>query len=153
MDKNHNAHNEEFDNEIEYGTIIQWTVGFSVVMVIIMIAMYGMYRFLNAWEVASNPAPHPWAAQRATEPPLPRLQALPTKDIVQMRLKDDAVLAGKQNATKSIDAAMKQVLTTGLPARATEEEKDLQDIGTTMPSDGSAGRTSERRWLVGTPVK
>jgi hypothetical protein len=146
MDKNHNAHNEEFDSEIEYGTIVQWMVGFSVVMVIIMIAMYGMYRFMVNWEISNNPTPHPLAAQRREQPPLPRLQELPTKDIEQMRRQDAAVLAGKEKATKSIDEAMKAVLANGLSSRTAEDAKDLQDLGASMPSDGSAGRTSERRW-------
>jgi hypothetical protein len=111
--------------------------------------VYGTFWFFEGNERATQSAAQtfPLAASRPTEPPAPRLQTQPFKDIYLLRLGENEKLGSygwvdKQNGIVHlpIDRAMELTLQQGLPARAT-----VPDGMNTVVEDSSAGRTRTGR--------
>ena len=91
------------------------------------------------------------AAQGERLPPAPRLQQFPRNELEQFRQGEESLLQryGWMNEDTGsvhipIEEAMRLIVEGGLPSRTLEDGRSPATPGM-MPSDGSAGRTVERR--------
>jgi hypothetical protein len=118
-------------------------------MVIGAAIVYGTYSYLeragNARDAAATR--FPLAVGRSQEPPSPRLQTQPYKDVMQLKAEQRGVLNSygwidKANGVVHIpiDRAMQLTIERGLPARA-----GGSNAPSTFVEDSSAGRTTANR--------
>jgi hypothetical protein len=135
--------------DIDPGVGYRFAVWLAVAMALSAALVYGTFLYLGSRAAAHDEAArtYPLAQGVSQEPPAPRLQTQPFKDIYQLKTEQRGVLTSYGWVDKSsgvvhipIDRAMELTLQRGLPAR-TE--------GSAMPSlvvqDSSGGRTSAPR--------
>jgi len=134
--------------ELEPGPIVRFGVGLIVVAVIIYIACGGLFKLFEKMEADSNPPAYPLATERATMPPLPRLQPDEISEMQEFRKREaESIVNGKIDpATPGmpINEAIDKLITQGLPVRAAKDNQKLSEADR-MPEDSSSGRTLERR--------
>lgn len=151
------------DADLEYGpnppgsqyehTDIDPAVGYkfglwlAVSMVIGAVIVYGTYVLLERYIASRDANPvYPMAVGRSQEPPTPRLQTQPFKDVYELKASERAILhsygwVDKANgiAHIPIDRAMALTLERGLPARPGGTGAN------TIVQDASGGRTTATR--------
>lgn len=137
----------------------------------VCVGVWLLFSYFNAQE-AKGPQPGPMALRKNERlPPEPRLQAAPgfqvrlqNGTIEDLKLKApqaeyrvlreqwEQALAGKLKDQSGnpvgmpIDQAMKQIVSQGLPARATKTPAGkLEDYGLSLPTAWSSGRETEKR--------
>ena len=116
-------HHETSDVDIR--AIFGFGVGLIVVAAVIHLLIYVLFGYFNGRDGVQGPAEYPLAAaQSHREPPEPRLQTDPRRDMADLLAKEDEVLSSygwiDRNAGVvriPIDTAMKLTLERGLPAR------------------------------------
>lgn len=153
------------DADLEYGpnppgsqyehTDIDPSIGYkfglwlAVSMVIGAAIVYGTYAWLERMAVTRDEAVRqfPVAVGRSQEPPSPRLQTQPFKDVYVLKSEQRAVLHGYGWIDKAagvvhipIDRAMQLTIERGLPARQGGSAAPAMVV-----QDSSAGRTSAPR--------
>jgi hypothetical protein len=96
-----------------------------VVVVVSMLAMWGLMRLLIGFETAKDRPAVPVAVQGDRQPPEPRLQLNEPVDLATFRATEDAVLQGYGWVDQQagvvripVDRAMQLVLERGFPKRA-----------------------------------
>lgn len=119
----------------------------AVFTVIFTFAGHLTFQLLAAREEASSPPASPLAEQYAAkEPPEPRLQVDPKKDLVVHRAAEDKILGRLAWVDRDagivqvpIERAMELLLAKGLPARDGEVPWNMAPIGVapSQPSEGS----------------
>lgn len=148
------------DADLEYGptppgskyehTDIDPSIGYkfgvwlAVSMAIGAAIVYGTYSLFERFKAERDAAPaYPMAIGQSQEPPLPRLQTQPFKDVYQLKAGERAVLhsygwVDKANGVAHIpiDRAMELVLQRGLPARQGGRGENA------IVQDASSGRTA-----------
>lgn len=135
--------------DIEPGVGYRFAVWLAVAMLLSAGLVYGTFRVLERSRVADDAAAqtYPLAAGQSHEPPAPRLQTQPFKDVYQLKTEQRGTLnsygwVDKANGVVHIpvDRAMQLLLQRGLPAR-----QDGSTAPTMVVEDSSAGRTSATR--------
>ena len=113
-------------------------VGLAALIVISMVAVKGVFEFLDRQQARSDVAPPPMMIQRPQQPPEPRLQTTPVPNrrlIVEQeskRLTTYGWVDPKSGIVRiPVDHAMKLLAERGLPARD----------GSSQPSTASGQRT------------
>lgn len=99
-------------------------VGLAVLVVISIVAMKGVFEFLDRQQAQNDVAPPPMMTQRPQQPPEPRLQTtpVPNRKLIVEQENKQLTTYGWVN-TKSgvvripVDQAMKLLAERGLPAR------------------------------------
>ncbi len=135
--------------DIEPGVGYRFAVWLAVAMVLSAALVYGIFAFLVSRAATNDELARtfPLARGVSQEPPSPRLQAEPFRDVYQLKTAQRGILTsyGWVNQASGvvhipIDRAMELTLQRGLPTRAGSSA---------MPSmvvqDSSAGRTSAPR--------
>jgi hypothetical protein len=90
-EKPHSGHET---SDIVAGPIAYAGLGLGVVILITIFAMWGTFHLLAAREAAKSPPANPLAAKLGPQlPPQPRLQAMPVRDLRQLRAAEDAQLS------------------------------------------------------------
>jgi hypothetical protein len=126
-----------------------FAIWLTVAMVLSLGIVYGTFWFFEGQKVASDAAAQqfPLAAGQEREPPMPRLQTQPFKDIYLLKQGQNERLesygwADKPNNVVHIPIAraMELTLERGLPARP-----DGQGAPAMVVQDSSAGRTTAPR--------
>lgn len=99
----------------------------TLVIVLIFVAMYALTAAFDAYVRRTTPPANPLAAAAPKEPPAPRLQPAPAKDLAELRAWEDSLLHGYAWVDKNsgivripIDRAIELVAQRGLPARTQE---------------------------------
>jgi hypothetical protein len=124
---NPEVHHEETDVNIR--AILGFAAALTVVAIVIHVAIWGLYRVLDASQTRQQKTPDfPLATQQEQRlPPEPRLQTNPRQDLADLRAQEDAALSSygwvDRNAGTvriPIEQAMKLTLERGLPARTTK---------------------------------
>jgi hypothetical protein len=93
MDEKHDvAHTNAtgpYDRELDLRTIVGFGVGLFVVTLVVLAVMWWMSTFFKAEEEAEDRPPSPIAEQQLDPiPPGPRLQAVPPRDMDELRAQD-----------------------------------------------------------------
>ena len=117
------VHHEESDVNIR--AIFGFGAALIVVAVIVHVAIWGLFRFLDSRAMERGAAAYPLAAeQRDRLPPEPRLQTAPREDLGALRAREDETLRSYGWVDRNagvvripIDRAMQLTLERGLPAR------------------------------------
>jgi hypothetical protein len=135
--------------DIEPGIGYRFAVWLAVAMVLSAGLVYGTFAFLASRAAVSDAAArrYPLAQGVSQDPPAPRLQTQPFKDIYQLKTEQRGVLHGYGWVDKAggvvhipIERAMELTVQRGLPTRAE---------GAALPAlvvqDSSGGRTSAPR--------
>ena len=135
--------------------IIQFAVWLSVSAIVVHILMWFTFAIFVDLRENTGPAEFPLAAEQGPRLPAgPRLQAQPANEIYDFRLRERAELEGygwlDRNAGTvriPIAEAMRLTVERGLPSRAADAAAPgaSTESSSLMPTDGSAGRTLERR--------
>ncbi|HEX4347438.1 MAG TPA: hypothetical protein VHZ73_07685 [Vicinamibacterales bacterium] len=102
-----------------------FAMGLTAVGLVVYLAVWGLFGFLNGREAANNSREYPLAAEQEQRlPPEPRLQTNPRGDLRELRDQEDDLLTKYRWVDKSagvvrvpIDRAMQLTLERGLPAR------------------------------------
>lgn len=153
------------DHDLEYGptppgaqyehTDIDTSIGYNfalwltVAVVLSLGIVYGTFRLFESQAVSSDAATQqfPLAVGQDKEPPAPRLQTQPFKDVYLLKMGQNERLnaygwTDKDNGIVHIpiERAMELTLRNGLPARAAD-----QPLPGTIVQDSSAGRTAAPR--------
>jgi len=152
------------EHDVEYGsnppgaqyehTDIDTSVGYKFAVWLTVAALigaaivYGTFYYFDTQRIARDAVQeYPLAAGQQKEPPAPRLQTQPFKDVHLLRQGENAHLASygwvdqPAGVTRiPIDRAMALVVERGLPARS-ETPAGLHMV----PADSSAGRTYTAR--------
>jgi len=97
----------------------------AVVIVVVFLLMWGMFRYFAAREEGAQPSPVTLTAHSRDQlPPEPRLQTNPLDELVALRAEEDAILGsyGWVDQEKGIvripvEKAMEILVERGLPAR------------------------------------
>jgi hypothetical protein len=136
--------------DIEPSIASRFAIWLAISMVISAGIVYGTFWFFEGQEVALNRAAqtYPLAAGRTQEPPTPRLQTQPFKDVYLLRQGEQQKLTSYEWIDKGsgvvripIDRAIELTLQRGLPARP---EAGTTTVGEVV-QDSSAGRTATAR--------
>lgn len=85
-------------DRVSVGPIVKFAVALTVVSLVTMVAVWGLFRFLEARTRATEAGPTPVEAEhpRSAEqklPPAPRLEIDPTASLTRLRAEEDARLA------------------------------------------------------------
>ena len=106
--------------------VVSLVVG-TLVIVLIFVAMYALTAAFGEYVRRTAPPPNPLAAAAPKEPPAPRLQPAPAKDLAELRAWEDGLLHGYAWVDKTngivripIERAIELVAERGLPARVQE---------------------------------
>ena len=135
--------------DIDPGLGYRLAVWLVVAMLISIGIVYGSFRFFESQEVAvdERAQQYPLAVGQTKEPPVPRLQTQPFKDIYLLRRGENEKLESYGWVDKEagvthipIDRAMEVLIERGLPAR-TEVPPGLNQV----VEDSSGGRTTAPR--------
>lgn len=134
----------DIDTSIGY----QFAIWLTVAMLMSVGIVYGTFWFFNGQELAIDAKVQrfPMAQGLVREPPAPRLQTQPFKDVYLLRLGEAETLGSYGWVDKAagvtripIDRAMELTLQRRLPARAEGSSR------TTIVEDSSGGRTTAQR--------
>lgn len=114
------------ERDVYAGPIALAALGLAVIGVAAFVLMLMLFNFLAAMESRQSAAPSPLAALYGMkEPPEPRLQVTPLHDLVALRARDAAALAGYAWVDREagvvqipIERAIAVLAERGLPARA-----------------------------------
>lgn len=97
-----------------------WLVAVTVGAMLILLPLLSVLENMSA---SREPAPRPVSFDEARQPPAPRLQRYPTRDLAALRAEEDAVLSSyawvdeaEQVVRLPIERAMQLVVERGLPA-------------------------------------
>jgi hypothetical protein len=120
---NPDVHHETTDVNIR--AILGFGVGLIAVAAVVHLLIYVLFGYFNSREGVQAPADYPLAAAQGNrEPPEPRLQIDPRKDLADLRAREDEQLTTYGWVDRNagvvripIEAAMKLTLERGLPAR------------------------------------
>jgi hypothetical protein len=112
--------------DVDIRAILGFGAALIAVAAVVHVLIFGLFRFFEGRDGVNVPAEYPLAAsQGRREPPEPRLQTDPRRDLANMRAKEDELLGSYGWVDKNagvvripIDAAMKLTLERGLPSRA-----------------------------------
>jgi len=135
--------------DIDPGVGYRFALWLAVSMVVSAGIVYGVYALLTsrADSMDATTQKYPLAQGVSQEPPAPRLQAQPFKDVYQLKADQRTVLhsygwVDKANGVVHlpIERAMQLTLERGLPARAGGSSAPAMIV-----QDSSAGRTSAAR--------
>jgi hypothetical protein len=136
--------------DIEPSLASRFAVWLAISMVISAVIVYGTFWFFEGQEEALNRATqtYPLAAGRSQEPPTPRLQTQPFKDLYLLRQAEEERLTSYAWVDKGsgvvripIERAMELTLQRGLPSRADANASTMGQV----VQDSSAGRTASGR--------
>jgi hypothetical protein len=128
-----------------------WLAGAAIIVHIIMWFVFGA--FVASREEASRPE-YPLAVGQGQRLPAgPRLQAFPANEMYQFRMQENNILDNYAWIDRSagtvripVAEAMRLTVERGLPARTvTPGDTQVDETPGMVPTDGSAGRTLERR--------
>lgn len=142
------AQHEHSDIDPSYG--YKFALWLSVAMVISAGIVYGTFQIFEGQMQARDAAAQrfPLAAGRVQEPPAPRLQTQPFKDVYLLRQSEALTLGSyawvdRDNGVVRvpIQEAMRLTIERGLPTRP----EGAHDGFTTVVQDSSSGRTTARR--------
>ena len=135
--------------DIEPGVGYRFAVWLAVSMALSAALVYGTFVFLGSRAATNDELTrtYPLARGASQEPPSPRLQTQPFKDVYQLKTEQRGVLTSYGWVDKAsgvvhipIDRAMELTLQRGLPARA-----ESSGMPAMVVQDSSAGRTSAPR--------
>lgn len=134
--------------------VVKFTLGLVVAAILIHFGLAGMYELMIRQSAQQEDVERRYPLATTGEdrlPPTPRLQQFPHNELYQFRLDEDRYLQsyGWENKEAGtvhipISEAMRLTVERGLPVGSAEPAASPETLGT-MPSDSSAGRTSERR--------
>jgi hypothetical protein len=165
----HDSHAAHVDAEHEYlnpeagsghehtdantGLIIQFAVWLAVSAILTHIGIWFVFGIFVTQRERVAPPEFPLAIGQGPRLPAgPRLQQQPASEFYQFRLQEDAVLNGYSWMDRSagtvripVSEAMRLTVERGLPSRPAAEGAVATETPGLMPTDGSAGRTMERR--------
>lgn len=136
--------------DIEPSVLTKFAIWLAISVVISAGIVYGTFWFFEGQEEALNRAEqtYPLAAGQVKEPPTPRLQTQPFKDVYLLRQAEQAKLTTYGWIDKSsgvvrlpIDRAMELTLQRGLPTRP---DSNASTVGQVV-QDASGGRTMAPR--------
>jgi hypothetical protein len=112
------------EHDVNVRAIVLAGVALIAVAVVVHIAIYGLYLFLEGRTAARLDHTYPLAPAGRQMPREPQLQAMPAAALQNLRREEDAVLTGyawidqKAGVTRiPIEEAMKIIVQRGLPAR------------------------------------
>lgn len=135
--------------DIDPGVGYRFGLWLAVSMAISAAIVYGTFVVVERMTESRDraAATYPLSAGRSQEPPAPRLQTQPFKDVFQLKTEQRGSLNGYGWVDKAtgvvhipIDRAMRLTIERGLPARA-----GGSNAPTAIIEDSSAGRTSANR--------
>lgn len=112
-----NDHHEYRD--LNFKSVVQFIIGLVAIVAISYISMYGMMKVFESQKAKNDPGVSPLATPEWTPPPVD-VQMAPHVDLVNDRARQDSILRGlsTNGPTMSIDQAMKEVVSEGLPVRS-----------------------------------
>jgi len=118
--------------DIKSSSILAAGIGLALMIVVFGAVAWGVYRHLASRAASSSPPPNPLAAAHARQqPPTPRLQADPLRDLQEFRAHEDRWLdsygwVDRKNAVIRIpiDRAVALLVARGLPTRSAPVAKD-----------------------------
>jgi hypothetical protein len=111
-----NDHHEYRD--LNFKSVVQFIVGLVAIVAISYISMYGMMKVFESQKAKNDPGISPLASPEWTPSPID-VQVAPHVDLVNDRARQDSILKGlAKGPVMSIDQAMKEVVSEGLPVRS-----------------------------------
>ena len=142
---NEDVHHEESD--INVRAILWFVAILAAITVAIQIAMWGMFKGLDWYEVRNEPYVTPLAPPAGQQPPEPRLQTTPWSDLRSFRAEQDQYVNSygwvdeKLGVARiPISKAKQLLLQRGLPVRP-ELAADLEGTNIAATADSSGGRS------------
>jgi hypothetical protein len=128
-------------------------LGVSLAMLIVfsMVAMKGVFEFLDRQQSRNDVAPLPMMTQRPQQPPEPRLQTtpVPNRKLIVEQEKKQLTTYGWVNSKSGVvhipvDQAMKLLAERGLPARDDSREKSATASRAGSETKAGRGKTDIR---------
>jgi len=132
----HHEHRENQENhanpdvsheasDVDIRAILGFGAALIAIAAVVHVLIFGLFGFFEGRDGVKVPAEYPLAASQGNrEPPEPRLQTDPRRDLADMRANEDEVLESYGWVDKNagvvripIEAAMRLTLERGLPAR------------------------------------
>jgi hypothetical protein len=156
--RNHADHGSYEHEDLSPSGVIYFMVGLAVVVVVIYFIVFGMYRFLDTYEKAHQPAMSPMVTPQADTRavthddtqafPQPRLEENERTQLRQIIEDEDSKLATyswvdkeKGVAQIPIDRAMDLLVQRGLPVRSEKDRSETRAENTRPENSGSEGST------------
>ena len=125
------------ERDVNVRAILMFGLFLLVSAIIIHIALWGFFRFLENQRAKQDPRPSPVAGQRPTKFPQPQLQPNPVEDVARMRAREAEQLhkygwVNKQAGVAHIpiERAMELVVQRGLPSRQAQPQAQGAPAGT-----------------------
>jgi hypothetical protein len=136
-EKHHHNPDVQYEKEdINPRSTFWFGVWILVVMVVVAFLVKPLYDLLVARDVEQQP-PAAYVADtdaQALEPPAPRLQVTPEKDLAALRAQEEAILTSYAWVEKDrgiaripVEEAMRLVASRGLPTFAAPEEAEAEE--------------------------
>jgi hypothetical protein len=122
--------------DVRASAILKFAVFLLLMTIAVLFLMFKMYQGFARYEAGLQPPRPIMQTQADRQPPLPRLQEHPTKDIAELRRSEDAILGSygwvdpqAKVVRIPIDEAMRLVAERGLPVRGAEEPPPAPNSG------------------------
>ncbi|MGH7495771.1 MAG: hypothetical protein ACREOO_25725 [bacterium] len=122
-------------SDANVGAITKFGIGLAVLSVLVLVLMLGILKSFEKQKARATPALSPLVSQRL-QPPGPRLQVQPERDIEHLRAMEDSVLTSygwvmrEANVIRiPIDRAIELTAQRGLPARGKNRGSKVEDGG------------------------
>lgn len=116
IERSHISDHTEY-RELNFRAIVQFMVALFAVVALSYLSMYGMMKVFQWEHEDRQPALSPVVDTAWNAAVKPDVQIAPHVDLTNYRHAQDTILEGKRTGTISIDEAIKQVATEGLPYR------------------------------------
>lgn len=134
-------------SDMDVRRIILIGSGLLITVAIIVTLIYFYFAFLRDERARSSPPPLPMNLHGDVVPPEPRLQASPTRDLLQLRTYEDAVLQKYGWVDKNhgrvaipIDRAMELLVQRGIPPQRAPKDLNLFQPRAGTPLTGFEGK-------------
>ncbi len=130
-DTNHGAgHGRHEKSDVGVDSLAGFAIGLVTLMAVAVLAMWGLYRGLAYYTRTTDPPMSALRAELPADPPEPRLQVTPIKDLEAVRVDERTKLQNYGWISREagvvhipIERAMQLTLDRGLPEREAERKK------------------------------
>ena len=133
IETNHNEPLGHEPSDADVGAVSKFGIGLAALSVLVLVLMLVMLNAFEKQKASTTPALSPLVSQRS-QPPGPRLQVRPERDIEHLRAVEDSVLGSYGWVMREakviripIDRAIELTAQRGLPARGENRRSKIED--------------------------
>ncbi|MEW6733373.1 MAG: hypothetical protein AB1489_18745 [Acidobacteriota bacterium] len=138
--------------DINVGGVIKFGISILVSAIFIQVLVWLMFKYFDKARIQELARPvSPLAVERPSQPPTPRLQINPIKDLRNVRAAEEEIINSygwvdrdKGVVRLPIERAIDLLVERGLPVRTTPAETASPDTNKATMKDSSSGRVVEK---------